>query len=80
MKAAREKGEESAKVKTHKKKAKKRKLIGSVQDCEDEVVVDSGSNDEEDGPVGAILFALEARLGLCLPPLLSLGGSTDRGS
>jgi hypothetical protein len=49
VKAAREKGEEPPKDKTHKKKAKRRKLIGSVPDCEDEVAVDSGSEDEEDG-------------------------------
>jgi hypothetical protein len=49
-KASREKGEEPAKDKTHKRKAKKRKLTSSVPDCEDEVAVDSGSEGEEDGP------------------------------
>jgi hypothetical protein len=53
-KALRRKGEEPAKDKTPKRKAKKRKLTGSVPDCEDEVAVDSGSEDEEDGLVGAL--------------------------
>jgi hypothetical protein len=62
-KAAREKGEEPAKDKTHKKKAKKRKLTGSVSDCEHEAAVDSGSEDE---PVGATLFFVEPKLNIAL--------------
>jgi hypothetical protein len=45
--SAREGG--AAKDKTHKEKAKKRKLIGSVPDCEDEVAVDSGSEAKKMG-------------------------------
>jgi hypothetical protein len=59
-KVAKEKVEEPAKDKTHKRKAKKRKLTGSVPDYENEVAVNSGSEDEEDGPEQSMPF--EARL------------------